>query len=960
MSLMSNTYGFVPLHHSPTTQHHHHHQQQQQPKKRLRRYPQQHRPNPNDNNNNNDKWFHRKHDDSRMVFFMAVQQEQEQLQEQQQEQEQQVSEAERLREEARRIRLQAEQMDMNLTLQKIESLEQKLNNPVWMAKHPQQQVELREQWKRLNQKVNGRDTDTSWNNTVETKTKTTGPPFFPQSGATSSEPRSKGDTREKEKESDSPNFTTSDDVPISISSDTFQIPSTTTANNNNNNNRNVPPIAGFDADDLDLYIPIAQDINKMVPNATLAERIQLFQQAPELQQHFQAKITKLLMSPLEDLQRLEELKSEYLESNSSNERRQLKAQIQKLQESLRTNESMQKYSDATSSNAGAGIAPIVAYSDNIYCGPEVLPPLSDQQLQERFQAIQSLPDILIAIYKQRSAVTYNETALLDQDTTVDLKLAIMLDYYDLQLQLLEQARAIEPFTEENRQDFVMAFQALPRPVQERFASNIGMDDETVKECTAESVLELILKSDGPYSHPLLQVVEAGEMLASDSEYNDIDFVDRSRFLEEFFPSVANMDGQHPSTEDVELFVRECLSKTRAYMVTSKPERVVGGYYIRGQNQLSENPDQNGPTSSERLVQEISQTLRKHPTLSNKLDFFYILDPSPPTDEEMEMGAELTPILLVTSKDEQKLYQSSSFLTKSIVSLSGLASAALFTVGCCVLNPSINDRLYYNSPDGTSSSLGADVQLLLDLGTPLFLSLMGIVLAHETGHRLAAAQHKFEIGIPNIIPSITQGLAGTITPLKSPPPNNKALFDFAISGPLCGLAVSVALLVTGLYLTQAMSLDSTLPVLPVDFVRSSSLGGGLVEFFLGPTAILPNQGPNAVVQLHPFAISGFVGCLINSLALLPLGHTDGGRISLAMFGRRGAFVTKLFTTLLLVLAGLFGLDENNILLTYVLYTLIWQRELETPIRNEVDEIDFSRGLLGIAGALLVGLTLIPML
>lgn len=63
----------------------------------------------------------------------------------------------------------------------------------------------------------------------------------------------------------------------------------------------------------------------------------------------------------------------------------------------------------------------------------------------------------------------------------------------------------------------------------------------------------------------------------------------------------------------------------------------------------------------------------------------------------------------------------------------------------------------------------------------------------------------------------------------------------------------------------------LPVLPVDFVRSSSLGGGLVEFFLGPTALLPDQGPNAFVQLHPFAIAGFIGCLINSLALLPLGR-----------------------------------------------------------------------------------------
>lgn len=88
-------------------------------------------------------------------------------------------------------------------------------------------------------------------------------------------------------------------------------------------------------------------------------------------------------------------------------------------------------------------------------------------------------------------------------------------------------------------------------------------------------------------------------------------------------------------------------------------------------------------------------------------------------------------------------------------------------------------------------------------------------------------------------------------------------------------------------------------------------------------------------------------------------TDGGRISLTMFGRRGAFVTKLFTTLILCLSGLVGLDNVNILILYVVFTLAWQRELESPVRNEVDELDFTRGLLGIVSAILVGLILIPM-
>ena len=79
----------------------------------------------------------------------------------------------------------------------------------------------------------------------------------------------------------------------------------------------------------------------------------------------------------------------------------------------------------------------------------------------------------------------------------------------------------------------------------------------------------------------------------------------------------------------------------------------------------------------------------------------------------------------------------------------------------------------------------------------------------------------------------------------------------------------------------------------------------------------------------------------------------------MFGRRGAYVNQVAAILLLVLAGLFGLDDSNILLLYTLYAMIWQRELESPVRNEVDEIDISRGLVAIAASLLVGLTLIPM-
>jgi hypothetical protein len=252
----------------------------------------------------------------------------------------------------------------------------------------------------------------------------------------------------------------------------------------------------------------------------------------------------------------------------------------------------------------------------------------------------------------------------------------------------------------------------------------------------------------------------------------------------------------------------------------------------------------------------------------------------------------------------------------------------------------------------------------------------------------------------LIPSITTGLTGAITPLKSPPPNLRSLFDFGVAGPLAGLALSFFFLLNGLELTASGNVSGLLPVIPVDILRTSSLGGGLVEFFLGGNILMPGQPPGAVVQLHPFAVAGFIGCITNSLALLPLGSkyisvassdqsplailyigfrvltpiflfflftvtiysldTDGGRISVAMFGRRGAYVVKTFTTLVLCLAGLFGADQANIFLFYILFATIWQRSLETPVRNEVDELDFPRGLVGITTAIFVGLVLIPMM
>lgn len=107
---------------------------------------------------------------------------------------------------------------------------------------------------------------------------------------------------------------------------------------------------------------------------------------------------------------------------------------------------------------------------------------------------------------------------------------------------------------------------------------------------------------------------------------------------------------------------------------------------------------------------------------------------------------------------------------------------------------------------------------------------------------------------------------------------RSLFDFSIAGPLAGLVASVAMLVTGLDMTASADLQqiADLPALPLYLLRSSTLGGGLIELFLGKGALMQDLSADTVLPLHPFAVAGYVGIMVNSLALLPLGRTCGDK------------------------------------------------------------------------------------
>lgn len=233
------------------------------------------------------------------------------------------------------------------------------------------------------------------------------------------------------------------------------------------------------------------------------------------------------------------------------------------------------------------------------------------------------------------------------------------------------------------------------------------------------------------------------------------------------------------------------------------------------------------------------------------------------------------------------------------------------------------------------------------------------MAHEVGHWVVARLlYDVKITPPTFIPNPIVGITGTITSFKTSPKNRQEMLDIAITGPLVAIILSIIAMYAGLQLT--LNTDPTtyanLPKLPISFLYQSSLGAAIIESVYGSGILNVPDVNTATMNLHPLVISGYTSLLVNALQLMPFGRTDGGRISLALFGRTGKQLVDFIG-----LTGLFflGLFASDAFLFYVSFLLFLQGEPEIPCRNEVDEVDFSRVILSIVAGFVVLLTVIPM-
>ncbi len=167
------------------------------------------------------------------------------------------------------------------------------------------------------------------------------------------------------------------------------------------------------------------------------------------------------------------------------------------------------------------------------------------------------------------------------------------------------------------------------------------------------------------------------------------------------------------------------------------------------------------------------------------------------------------------------------------------------------------------------------------GLSFSLPLMSILLAHEMGHFLTSRRYGVDTSWPYFIPAILPspvsiGTFGAFIRMRSLPKSRRAMFDIGAAGPWAGFVVAVAAIVIGLKLSDVTPLDTS--------SGGIELGNSIVFWSLARVVL--GVDPDSVnITLHPTAFAGWIGLLVTTLNLLPVGQLDGGHVVYSLFGSR---------------------------------------------------------------------------
>lgn len=182
--------------------------------------------------------------------------------------------------------------------------------------------------------------------------------------------------------------------------------------------------------------------------------------------------------------------------------------------------------------------------------------------------------------------------------------------------------------------------------------------------------------------------------------------------------------------------------------------------------------------------------------------------------------------------------------------------------------------------------------------------MTILFCHEMGHFLQARRYGVRSSLPFFLPLPISplGTLGAVIAMEPRIGNRKALFDIGITGPLAGLVPTLICCVVGVQIAKAPA--------PVG-MYTTQFGDPLLLKLLYHWRFGP-MPEGCDVPLNPVLWAAWVGLLVTSLNLMPIGQLDGGHVLYAIMRKRAHIVATVL---------LFGAAVAVIAFGYVWWTLM---------------------------------------
>jgi len=166
--------------------------------------------------------------------------------------------------------------------------------------------------------------------------------------------------------------------------------------------------------------------------------------------------------------------------------------------------------------------------------------------------------------------------------------------------------------------------------------------------------------------------------------------------------------------------------------------------------------------------------------------------------------------------------------------------------------------------------------VLGEGVIFSVALLAILTAHEMGHYVACRRYGVSATLPFFIPApplFLTGTFGAFIKIRSAIPTRRALFDIGLAGPLAGFVVAIPVTIIGI-----LHVGPPAPISGSEIIFNDPLLFKIVAKVLGVRL-------DPYSQINPYYMAAWIGLLVTSLNLMPVGQLDGGHGTYAVFGQK---------------------------------------------------------------------------